>query len=157
RSSTSSIGTTESAPSGTTPPVAIAIASPASSARPAGLPAAIRSATGSVAGTSPDRIAKPSIAEAGNGGRSPADDAGSASTRPEASSTATSSAGNGRTRSSTSASASLIVSRPFTGADDNRTGRSADAVLLGQRGRMVRGGDVRRDDLGGRRGRRRRV
>ena len=64
------MGMTESAPAGTTPPVEISIASPASSARCAGRPAAIRSTTGSVPGRSAARTAKPSIAELANGGRS---------------------------------------------------------------------------------------
>ena len=66
------MGMTESAPAGTTPPVAIAIASPASSARGAGTPAAIRATIGSRPGVSSDRTAKPSIAELGKGGRSTA-------------------------------------------------------------------------------------
>src|SRR5690348_13838024 len=60
---TYSCGMTASAPSGTTPPVAIAIASPVASARAAGAPAAIQSTTGSVPGVSATRTAKPSIDE----------------------------------------------------------------------------------------------
>src|SRR5438034_305972 len=53
---------TESAPSGTTPPVAIPIASPAANARGAGTPAAIRATTGNRPGVSAARTANPSIA-----------------------------------------------------------------------------------------------
>ncbi len=67
---TSSTGTTASAPSGTTPPVAIAIASPSDSGRGAGLPAATRATMGSVPGVSAARSANPSIAELGKRGRS---------------------------------------------------------------------------------------
>ena len=56
-SRTTSIGTTASAPSGTAPPVAIAIASPAASALGAGRPAAIRKTTGNVPGVSAARSA----------------------------------------------------------------------------------------------------
>src|SRR6266511_1236439 len=52
---TSSTGTTASAPSGTTPPVAIAKASRAASGLPAGRPAATVSRTGSLAGVSAAR------------------------------------------------------------------------------------------------------
>ena len=57
-----------------------------------GRPAATRATIGSVAGTSAARIAKPSIADAGNDGRSTSAAAASARTRPAASSSATSSA-----------------------------------------------------------------
>src|SRR5437588_418222 len=57
---------TASDPLGTTPPVAIAIACPAASARLAGRPAAIRSTTGRRPGESADRSAYPSIAELAN-------------------------------------------------------------------------------------------
>ena len=87
------MGMTESAPSGTTPPVEIAIASPAASGRVAGRPAAICSTTGSLPGRSPARTAKPSIAELGNGGRSTSACAGSAVTRPAACWTDTASLG----------------------------------------------------------------
>src|SRR5665647_1843615 len=61
---------TASAPSGMTPPVEIAIASPAARGRPAGRPAATCPTTGSRPGRSPARTAYPSIAELANGGRS---------------------------------------------------------------------------------------
>ena len=67
---TYSMGTTASAPSGTAPPVAIRIASPGPSGRVAGAPAAIRATIGKRPGVSADRTANPSIAELGNGGRS---------------------------------------------------------------------------------------
>ena len=70
RVSACSRGTTASAPSGTTPPVAIRIAVPGRSGSRAGCPAADSPATGSVPGRSPARTAKPSIAELRNGGRS---------------------------------------------------------------------------------------
>ena len=89
------IGTTASAPSGTTPPVEIAIASPGASGRSAGRPAAIRSTTGKVPGVSVERSANPSIAELGKRGRSIAANAGSASTRPAASTRATASVSSG--------------------------------------------------------------
>ena len=70
-STTFSIGTTASAPAGTAPPVEICIASPAPERRSAGRPAAIRKTTGNSPGTSAALIAKPSMAELGNGaGRS---------------------------------------------------------------------------------------
>ena len=56
-SRTTSIGTTASAPSGTAPPVAIAIASPVASAVGAGRPAAIRNTIGNVPGASAARTA----------------------------------------------------------------------------------------------------
>ena len=109
---TRSIGTTASAPSGTTPPVAIPIASPAPSARARGR-ARRRSlpTTGSLPGVSAARSAKPSIAELGK--RRQVDRGAatsSARTRPAASASGTSSAGSGRARSSTRASASSTVS-----------------------------------------------
>ena len=74
------------------------IASPGSSARSAGRPAAIRKTTGSEPGRSAARTANPSIAELRNGGRSTRATASSASTRPAAVSSATGSDGSGRTR-----------------------------------------------------------
>ena len=109
-STTRSIGTTASAPSGTAPPVAIPIASPAASGRSAGRPAAIRKPTGSVPGVSSARIAKPSIAELGNGGRSTAARASSARTRPDAAATGTCSDPSGRACASTASSAASSVS-----------------------------------------------
>src|SRR5581483_10922589 len=114
RSTTYSWGTTASAPSGTTPPVAIAIASPVSSGRVAGRPAAMRNTTGRRPGASSARSANPSIAELGNGGRSTTAHAGSTSTRPAPASTGTRSDGNGRARASTAASASSNESRSVT-------------------------------------------
>ena len=92
-------GTTASAPSGTTPPVAIPIASPGASGLGAGRPAAIRATTGNRPGVSAARTAKPSIAELGNGGRSTVARAASASTRPAASASGTGSDGSGVARS----------------------------------------------------------
>jgi hypothetical protein len=76
--------TTASAPSGTTPPVAIAIDCPAASGRVAGRPAAMRSTTGRRPACPSARTANPSIAELGNGGRSTAAVASAARTRPAA-------------------------------------------------------------------------
>jgi dolichol-phosphate mannosyltransferase len=104
------MGMTASAPSGTTPPVAIAIASPASSFFSAGTPAAIRATTGSRPGVSPERTAKPSIAELGNGGRSTPARASSAAIRPAASARRTSSASSGVVRSRTCDSAAASES-----------------------------------------------
>lgn len=91
---TCSIGTTASAPVGTTPPVDTAIASPDRSTSPLGRPAAASPTIARVPGTSSTRIAYPSMLELGNGGRSIAATAGSASTRPSAASVATSSVGS---------------------------------------------------------------
>ena len=110
---TSSIGTTASAPSGTTPPVAIAIASPGPSGPSAGTPAATAPTIGSSPGVSVARSAKPSIAELGKRGRSIVARASSARTRPAALER-TVSPSSGLTRSRTSASASSTVRRPAT-------------------------------------------
>jgi len=110
------MGMTASAPSGTTPPVAIAIASPGPSARGAGTPAAILAATGSVPGESAALSANPSIAELGKGGRSTAALAGSARTRPAACSSRTVSAASGRARSMIRRWASSIVTNSATEA-----------------------------------------
>src|SRR5438067_1439037 len=104
------MGMTASAPVGTTPPIAIAIASPRSRARGAGTPAAIRATIGSRPGVSSDRTAKPSIAELGNGGRSTKARASSARTRPAASLIGTASPSRGVTRSRTRASAAASES-----------------------------------------------
>src|SRR5436190_12520537 len=106
---------TASAPEGTTPPVAIAIASPASSDRAAGTPAATRPTIGNVPGTSDERTANPSIAELGNGGRSTVDRASSPRTRPAADASGTGSDRRLRTRARIAASASSIVSKLVTG------------------------------------------
>jgi len=82
-------GMTASAPSGTTPPVEIDIASPAARGRSAGRPAAICATIGSRPGRSAARTAYPSIAELANGGRSTIARAGSAVTRPAAAPIAT--------------------------------------------------------------------
>ena len=111
------MGMTESAPAGTTPPVAIAIASPASSARGAGTPAAMRATIGNRPGVSSERTAKPSIAELGKGGRSTAASASSASTRPAATDSSTPSGPSGVTRprmrsSASSSESSSAILRP---------------------------------------------
>ena len=67
-----------SAPSGTTAPVEISIASPAPSVREAGRPAAARSTIGNVPGRSAALTAYPSIDELGNGGRSTSEATGDA-------------------------------------------------------------------------------
>src|SRR3989442_7907247 len=109
-STTYSRGMTASAPSGTTPPVAIAIASPASRDRGAGTPAAIRATTGRRPGVSRERSAKPSIAELGKGGRATAACASSATMRPAACPIGTASVSRGATRSRTRASAAASES-----------------------------------------------
>src|SRR5581483_6253718 len=81
---TYSTGTTASAPSGTTAPVEISIASPGPRTTPAGRPAADAPTTDSRPGRSELRTAKPSIAELGKGGRSTSALAGAARTRPAA-------------------------------------------------------------------------
>src|SRR5947208_1555313 len=73
---------TASAPSGTTPPVAIAIASPDWSACTAGRPAAISSTTGSRPGVSSDLTANPSIAALAHPGITQVYDYGEAGGRP---------------------------------------------------------------------------
>src|SRR5437773_12088668 len=108
---------TESAPAGTTPPVAIAIASPAPSSRAAGRPAAIRATTGKRPGVSSERTAKPSIAELGKGGRSTTARASSARTRPAAAPSGTGSGPSGVTRSrmrfsASSSESSSAILRP---------------------------------------------
>src|SRR2546422_7191467 len=105
-STTSSRGMTASAPSGTTPPVAIAIASPASRDRGAGTPAAIRATTGRRPGVSRERSAKRSIAELGKGGRSTTAIASSKTTRPAAAASGKTSGPSGVTRSRMRLSAS---------------------------------------------------
>ena len=105
---------TASAPSGTTPPVEIAIASPGASGRSAGRPAATCPTTGRRPGRSAARTAYPSIAELANGGRSTTARAGSAVTRPAAVPTATLSADSVDTCSSTRACASCMVSNAPT-------------------------------------------
>ena len=99
----SSIRTIASAPSGSTAPVEIRIASPGAERVGAGLPArdspTIRSATGRLARAPrcPDaRTANPSIAELSKPGTSSPLDTSAASTRPSASRSGTCSAGSGR-------------------------------------------------------------
>src|ERR671930_972774 len=124
------MGMTASAPPGTPPPVAFAIASPGRGSGGAGRPAAIRAATGSVPGVSSDRTAKPSIAELGKGGRSTTAVASSARTRPAASSSRTRSHGNPRTRPRIRRCASSIVSKSATiGAYATRHGYAPAAVI----------------------------
>src|SRR5437667_7667219 len=101
---------TASAPAGTTPPVAIAIASPAPSSRAAGRPAAMRATTGRRPGVSSERTAKPSIAELGKGGRSTTARASSTTIRPAAAPIGTASESRGVTRSRTRASAAASES-----------------------------------------------
>src|SRR5690242_6632983 len=107
---------TASAHAGTTPPVAIPIASPGSSPRGAGRPAATLATTGNIPGVSAERTAKPSIAELAKGGKSTTERAVSASTRPAAASSATRSAASGRARSRTSRCASSIDNNSAIGA-----------------------------------------
>src|SRR6266545_1754739 len=109
------MGMTASAPGGTTPPVAIAIASPSPSSRDAGRPAAIRSTTTKLPGVSAARTANPSIAELGNGGKSTAARASRANTRPAADSMLTASDASGLTRARISRSATSIVSSDAMG------------------------------------------
>ena len=111
RWTTYSRGTTASAPSGTTPPVEISIASPGRERR-AGRAAGRRdgSTTARRPGASAARTANPSIAELGNGGRSTTRDGRLRHvTRPAAAATGTGSPPSGRARASTSACASSIV------------------------------------------------
>src|SRR5256886_11069174 len=84
----------------------MAIASPASSARGAGTPAAIRARTGRRPGVSAERSAKPSIAELAKGGRSTTAIASSKTTRPAAAASGTTSGPSGVTRSRMRLSAS---------------------------------------------------
>ena len=105
-----STGTTAVAPSGTSAPVEIAIASPWRTVAPAGCPARDSATTSSSAG-SPAITAYPSMAELSNGGTEIWLATSSASTRPSASVRATSSAGSGCTASSTSRRASATAIR----------------------------------------------
>ena len=109
-SSTSSIGTTASAPSGTVPPVAMPAAAPEGNGPDGGVPAATRKATESSPGVSAARTANPSIAELGKGGRSTRERGASRSTRPFASSSATISVESGRAWDRICSSASSTVS-----------------------------------------------
>ena len=111
---TSSMGTTASAPSGTTAPVEMAAAQPSSSRPSKGRPAADSPTIRSVAGRSAARTAKPSIAELANGGRSTRALTSSAATRPDAAPIGTGSAASGRTRSSTRSCASSRLSSEVT-------------------------------------------
>src|SRR6266550_3076737 len=124
------MGMTESAPSGTTPPVAIAIASPAASGRDAGTPAAMRATTGSTPGASAARRAKPSIAELGNGGRSTTARASSARSRPAACATGTGSESSGVTCSSTRACASASESSSAISRAAYRRGNLAAVISV---------------------------
>ena len=113
---TYSTGTTASAPSGTTPPVEISIASPSARARVAGCPAATRATTGNRPGRSVERSAYPSMADEGNGGRSTSARTGSAVIRPMARASPTASAGSVRARARIRAWASSRASGSSTTA-----------------------------------------
>ena len=100
-------GSTASAPSGTTPPVAIPIASPGSSARSAGAPAATRKTTGQRSRACPPSAAhsRPSPSCGTAAGRRPPSQA-QRDTDPPHRRAAQVSAASGRTRASTAACAS---------------------------------------------------
>ena len=102
-----STGTTVAAPSGTTAPVEMRIASPASSAPANGCPARDSPTTGR-APVAPGPTAKPSMAELSNGGTSTSLCTSSASTRPSASATGTSAASSGTIWASTKRRASSM-------------------------------------------------
>ena len=112
---TFSIGTTASAPWGTTAPVEMATAPPASSGPPNGVPAADSPTMRNVPGRSAARTAKPSIAELANGGRSTRARTSSAPTRPPASAIGTLSTGSRRACPSTRSCASSRLSSGATG------------------------------------------
>ena len=114
-STTRSICTTASAPSGTAPPVEIAIASPGASARARRHTGRDPKTTGRRPGVSSARSAYPSIAELGNGGRSTRAVTSSARMRPAAAAVGTRSASSGCARASTRRSASSIDSSSVIG------------------------------------------
>src|SRR3954447_4179836 len=107
------------------------IASPGSSARAAGAPAAIRATIGSRPGVSLDRTANPSIAELAKGGRSTCERASSAITRPAAAARQTGSASRGLTCSKMRASASSSEIRSaMVGGYPARVGYKAAVISV---------------------------
>src|SRR3954470_22622783 len=107
------------------------IASPGSSARGAGTPAAIRATIGRRPGVSLDRTANPSIAELAKGGRSTCERASSAITRPAAAARQTGSASRGLTCSKMRASASSSEIRSaMVGGYPERRGNLAAVISV---------------------------
>ena len=130
-STTSSTGTTESAPAGTTAPVEMATVQPGSTLAAKGRPAADSPTIRSAPGRSADRTANPSIAELAKGGRSTRARTSAAVTRPPASAMGTDSAGSRRARFSTRSCASSTVSSEATvGAYRSREIRRASRRSL---------------------------
>ena len=122
-SATRSTGITASAPSGIWAPVEMRMASPRPSDREAGRPARDSPTTASSA-AGPATTAKPSIADASNGGRSWGLAMSSASTRPSVSDSGTSSGASGRTAASTCSRASAReISSAGMGPATARLGR----------------------------------
>ena len=130
RTSTRSTGITASAPSGTTAPVEISIASPAPRLRCAGWPAAEWPTTGSTPGVSPARTAYPSIDELGKGGRSTTELTPRARIRPAAAASGTSSSGSALACARTAASASATGNRELTIARYTRLVAGTLAVVI---------------------------